>query len=394
MKLAKRTQRVVPSQTLATADRAKKLLTQGHDILMLTLGQPDFVTPNNISQAAKAAIDSGKTSFYTDVRGLPELLTAIVQYFEKYYGVNYETRQILVTTGAKFALYVLFQALLDAEDEVLIPVPYWVSYADQVKLADGVPVFVATTQENDYKIKAADLTQYLTKKTKAIILNSPTNPTGMVYSEEELEAIGNWAIDNGILIIADDIYGRLVYNGTNFTPIVSISQAIYEQTVVINGLSKAYAMPGWRVGFAAGPEKVIAEMLKIVGQATSNITAVAQYAAIEALSGDQSSVEMMRSEFERRLNLLYAKVNAISGFSLRKPQGAFYFFPNVREALDNMGYQNISDFTDDLLVKAGVATVSGAAFGSFDNLRISYAQDLTVVSSAIERINEFVVRKS
>lgn len=393
MKLSKRAEKLEPSVTLAAAAKAKALKAQGVDVLSLTVGEPDFTTPDNIKKAAIAAIESGKASFYTQSAGLPELRQAIVDHIEKYYGLSYATEETIVTDGAKFALYTLFQAILDEGDEVIIPVPYWVSYAEQVKLAEGVPVFVEGAYENQYKVTVQQLEAAATEKTVAMILNSPSNPTGMIYTKEELEAIGNWAVSKNILIVADDIYGRLVYNGNEFTPIATISEAIRKQTLIINGVSKTYAMTGWRIGYAIGDKAIISAMTKIASQSTSNPTAVSQYAAIEALAGEQDTVEEMRLAFEDRLNRLYPLVAELPGFKVEKPQGAFYLFPNVKEAMTMCGYDDVNVFVNDLLEEAHVATVTGAGFGAPENLRISYAADWDTLAESVKRIAKFLEEK-
>lgn len=393
MVLSKRAEKLEPSATLAASAKAKALADQGVDVLSLTVGEPDFITPKNIRQAAIAAIESGKASFYTATAGIPELKQAILAYMKEFYGADYDSNQVIVTDGAKFALYTLFQALLDEEDEVLIPVPYWVSYAEQVRLAQGTPVFVEAKQEADFKVSVAQLEAARTEKTKAIILNSPANPTGAIYSKEALTAIGNWAVENNIWIIADDIYGRLVYNGNTFTSIASLSEEIRKQTIVINGVSKTYSMTGWRIGFAVGDAKIIKAMVDIASQATSNPPAVSQYAAVEALTGNQESIEVMRQAFEERLNKLYPLIAAIPGFQVTKPQGAFYLFPNVKEAMTMCGYQTIDAFVEALLMEAHVAVVTGAGFGTPDYLRISYATDWDTLAEATKRIHDFVEKK-
>ncbi|MFV0557024.1 MAG: aminotransferase class I/II-fold pyridoxal phosphate-dependent enzyme, partial [Enterococcus sp.] len=244
MKLSQRAEKLEPSVTLLAAAKAKALKAQGKDILSLTVGEPDFPTPKNIQTAAIQAIESGQASFYTQSAGIPELRQAIVDHIQDFYGLTYQVQQTLVTDGAKFALYTLFQAILDQADEVIIPVPYWVSYGEQVKLAEGVPVFVKGDPANQWKVTVEQLAEAKTAKTKALILNSPSNPTGMIYTKAELTAIGNWAVENNILIVADDIYGRLVYNGNQFTPIATISEAIRQNTIIINGVSKTYSMTG------------------------------------------------------------------------------------------------------------------------------------------------------
>lgn len=393
MNVSNRAQQLTPSVTLAAAAKAKALKAKGVDVLSLTVGEPDFVTPKNIQKAAIASIEDGRASYYTPSGGIPELKQAVVSYVEREYQLRYQPKQVIVTDGAKFALYLLFQAILNVGDEVIIPVPYWVSYGEQVKLAEGKPVFVSSTQEQSFKVSVAQLEAVRTDKTKAIILNSPSNPTGVIYTEEELRQIGEWAVAHNILIIADDIYGRLVYNGHRFTPIATISEAIRQQTIIINGVSKTYAMTGWRIGFAVGDEKIIQAMTQLASQSTSNPVAVSQYAAIEALTGEQSTVEDMRQAFEKRLNHIYPKVAALPGVSLIKPEGAFYLFPNVKKTLEICGYDNVTNWVEDLLQEAHVALVTGEGFGAPEHVRMSYATDLMTLEKAIERMNDFIEKK-
>ena len=393
MNVSNRAQQLTPSVTLAAAAKAKALKAKGVDVLSLTVGEPDFVTPKNIQKAAIASIEDGRASYYTPSGGIPELKQAIVSYVEREYQLCYQPKQVIVTDGAKYALYLLFQAILNVGDEVIIPVPYWVSYGEQVKLAEGKPVFVSSTQEQSFKVSVAQLEAVRTDKTKAIILNSPSNPTGVIYTEEELRQIGEWAVAHNILIIADDIYGRLVYNGHRFTPIATISEAIRQQTIIINGVSKTYAMTGWRIGFAVGDEKIIQAMTQLASQSTSNPVAVSQYAAIEALTGEQSVVEDMRQAFEKRLNHIYRKVAALPGVSLIKPEGAFYLFPNVKKTLEICGYDNVTNWVEDLLQEAHVALVTGEGFGAPEHVRMSYATDLMTLEKAIERMNDFIEKK-
>lgn len=393
MNVSNRAQQLTPSVTLAAAAKAKALKAKGVDVLSLTVGEPDFVTPKNIQKAAIASIEDGRASYYTPSGGIPELKQAIVSYVEREYQLCYQPKQVIVTDGAKYALYLLFQAILNVGDEVIIPVPYWVSYGEQVKLAEGKPVFVSSTQEQSFKVSVAQLEAVRTDKTKAIILNSPSNPTGVIYTEEELRQISEWAVAHNILIIADDIYGRLVYNGHRFTPIATISEAIRQQTIIINGVSKTYAMTGWRIGFAVGDEKIIQAMTQLASQSTSNPVAVSQYAAIEALTGEQSTVEDMRQAFEKRLNHIYPKVAALPGVSLIKPEGAFYLFPNVKKTLEICGYDNVTNWVEDLLQEAHVALVTGEGFGAPEHVRMSYATDLMTLEKAIERMNDFIEKK-
>lgn len=392
-RLSKRVLEMEESVTLAAGARAKALKAEGRDILELTLGEPDFVTPKNVQQAAIEAIENGKASFYTVASGLPELKDAVNTYFEQFYGYSIERNQVVLATGAKFILYAFFAAVLNPGDEVIIPTPYWVSYADQIKMNEGVPVFAVTTQDYNFKVTVEQLEAVRTEKTKVIILNSPSNPTGMIYSHKELEAIGNWAVEHDLLILADDIYGRLVYNDHQFTPISSISEAIRKQTIVVNGVAKAYAMTGWRVGFAVGDPEIIAAMSKIIGQTTSNLTTVAQYAAIEAFTGVQDTVEVMRQAFEERLNAIYPLVAQVPGFEVIKPEGAFYLFPNVKKAMEMKGYTDVTEFTTAILEETGVALVTGAGFGAPENIRLSYATDMDTLKEAVARLHQFMLKK-
>ncbi|WP_308525374.1 pyridoxal phosphate-dependent aminotransferase [uncultured Streptococcus sp.] len=390
MKLSNRVLEMEESVTLASDARAKKLKAQGKDVLFLTLGQPDFHTPENIQDAAVKAIREGQASFYTVASGLPELKAAVNTYFERYYGYSVASNEVTFATGAKFSLYTFFMAVINPLDEVIIPTPYWVSYGDQVKMAEGIPVFVQAKEDNDFKVTVDQLELVRTDKTKVLVLNSPSNPTGMIYTREELLAIGNWAVEHDILILADDIYGRLVYNGNEFVPISSLSEAIRNQTIVINGVSKAYAMTGWRVGYAVGDPEIIAAMSKLTGQTTSNLTSVSQYAAIEALTGPQDSVDIMRQAFEERLNTIYPLLCEIPGFEVVKPQGAFYLFPNVKKAMEMKGYTDVTDFTTAILEEVGLALITGAGFGAPENVRLSYATDLDTLKEAVKRLKAFM----
>ena len=390
MKLSNRVLEIEESVTLASDARAKKLKAEGKDVLFLTLGQPDFHTPKNIQDAAVAAIRDGRASFYTVASGLPELKAAVNTYFERYYGYSVAANEVTFATGAKFSLYTFFMAVVNPGDEVIIPTPYWVSYGDQVKMAEGVPVFVPAKEDNHFKVIVEQLEAARTDKTKVLVLNSPSNPTGMIYTREELLAIGNWAVEHDILILADDIYGRLVYNGNEFVPISSLSEAIRKQTIVINGVSKAYAMTGWRVGYAVGDPEIIAAMSKLTGQTTSNLTAVSQYATIEALTGPQDSVEVMRQAFEERLNTIYPLLCEVPGFEVVKPQGAFYLFPNVKKAMEMKGYSDVTAFTTAILEEVGLALITGAGFGAPENVRLSYATDLDTLKEAVSRLKAFM----
>ncbi|WP_225047201.1 pyridoxal phosphate-dependent aminotransferase [Lacticaseibacillus kribbianus] len=393
MHLAQRIRSVAPSATLAVSAAAKAMKARGETVFDLSIGQPDFTTPAVINQAAVAAIESGAASFYTPAAGLPALKAAIAAHIHAQTGVTYEPKQLVVTTGAKMALYSLFQVLLDPGDEVLIPIPGWVSYVEQVRLAGGVPRPVQSLAH--FKVTVDDLEANRTAKTRAVIINSPSNPTGVVYTKAELTLIGNWALRHDILVVADDIYRDLLFNGTTYHSIIEIDPQITQNTVLISGASKSYAMTGWRIGYAAGPAKLIGAMSTLLGHATGNPTAVAQYAAIEAFGNPavDATVESMRQAFEDRLNTVYPLVQQVPGFELpEKPQGAFYLFPNVRRAAVLTHHKTVDDFIAALLAETGVAMVPGRAFGMPDHARLSYAAAKPVLVEALGRIQAFVAQ--
>ncbi|MFL8937012.1 pyridoxal phosphate-dependent aminotransferase [Rossellomorea oryzaecorticis] len=391
--LAKRVSALTPSTTLAITAKAKEMKAQGIDVIGLGAGEPDFNTPKHIIQAAYDSLIEGHTK-YTPSGGTAQLKEAVISKFKQDQNLTYKPAEIIVTSGAKHALYTLFQVLLDDGDEVIIPTPYWVSYPEQVKLAGGNPVIVEGKQENSYKITPEQLSESITERTKAVIINSPSNPTGMIYSAEELKAIGQICLEKNILIVSDEIYEKLVYDGNTHTSIAEISEELKEQTIVINGVSKSHSMTGWRIGYAAGNETVIKAMTNLASHSTSNPTTTSQYGAVAAYMGDQQPVEDMRKSFEERLNIVFEKLNNIPGFDCIKPQGAFYLFPNVKEAARITGYDSVDLFVQALLEDAKVAVIPGSGFGSEDNIRLSYATSLESMEQAIERIHEFVVKKS
>ncbi|MBT2665247.1 pyridoxal phosphate-dependent aminotransferase [Bacillus sp. ISL-4] len=392
MKLANRVQSLTPSTTLAITAKAKELKAQGLDIIGLGAGEPDYNTPKHIIDAAFLSMNEGQTK-YTPSAGLPKLKEAIAAKLKRDQGLDYKPSEIVVGSGAKHALYTLFQAILDEEDEVIVPIPYWVSYPEQIKLADGKPVYVVGTEENQYKITKEQLEQAITEKTKAVIINSPSNPTGMLYSREELAAIGEVCLAHDILIVSDEIYEKLVYGNAKHTSIAEISPELKKQTIIINGVSKSHSMTGWRIGYAAGDESIIKAMTNLASHSTSNPTTTAQYGAIAAYEGTQEPVEEMRQSFEGRLNKIYDKLVEIPGISCIKPQGAFYLFPNVKRAVELTGYSNVEEFTTALLEEAQVAVIPGSGFGAPDNIRLSYATSLELLEAAVERIHSFVKSK-
>ncbi|MBZ2405170.1 pyridoxal phosphate-dependent aminotransferase [Liquorilactobacillus hordei] len=389
MKISKRVMQIQPSATLELSAKAKQMKSEGIDVINLGVGEPDFNTPKNIKAAAIKAIEEGKSDFYTPATGINELKQAICARIASDFGVNYEQNQVAVTVGGKFSLYVLAQTLLDEGDEVLIPLPYWVSYGEQVKLAGGVPVFVKP--KNGLKVTVTELEGARTAKSRIVIINSPQNPSGLIYTRSELEAIGNWAVEHDIVIITDDMYGKLVYNGEHFVSLIELSDEIRKQTILVSGLSKAYSMTGWRIGYTVAPAEVIKKMGALIGHATSNLAAVSQYAALEALTGPQEVVEEMRIAFEERLNKVYPELTALPGIKLEnKPQGAFYLFPNVKETVKLTGFASTDEFVAALLDDAHVAVVVGSAFGLPDHIRMSYATDLASLEEAIKRMKIFI----
>jgi len=391
--LAKRVDALTPSSTLAITAKAKELKSQGLDIIGLGAGEPDFNTPENIIEAAYRSMTEGFTK-YTPAAGLPELKKSIISKLERDQGLTYKPSEIIVGNGAKHVLYTLFQVILNDGDEVLIPTPYWVSYPEQVKLAGGVPVYIEGKEDNDYKITPEQLKAAITNKTKAIIINSPSNPTGMIYSQAELSALGEICLEHNVLIVSDEIYEKLVYGENKHISIAQISQSLKDATVIINGVSKSHSMTGWRIGYAAGNEKIVTAMTDLSSHSTSNPTTTSQYGAIEAYNGPQDAVEKMRQAFEERLNIIYDKLVAIPGVECKKPQGAFYLYPNFKEAAHIAGYEDVDQLVEALLEEALVAVIPGSSFGSPNNIRISYATSLEALEEAVSRIHSFVEKKS
>ncbi|MBA2875068.1 pyridoxal phosphate-dependent aminotransferase [Thermaerobacillus caldiproteolyticus] len=392
MNLAKRVSSLTPSTTLAITAKAKELKAAGYDVIGLGAGEPDFNTPQHIIDAAVKAMNEGHTK-YTPSGGLPSLKAEIIKKFQEDQQLTYEPSEIIVCIGAKHALYTLFQVILDEGDEVIIPTPYWVSYPEQVKLAGGVPVYVEGREENEFKITPEQLKAAITERTKALIVNSPSNPTGMIYTEEELKALGDICLQHDILIISDEIYEKLIYGNHRHVSIAQLSSELKAQTIIINGVSKSHSMTGWRIGYAAGNKEIIRAMTDLASHSTSNPTSIAQYAAIAAYSGPQEPVEEMRQAFEGRLNIIYEKLIRIPGFTCVKPQGAFYLFPNAREAANMAGYHTVDEFVEALLEEAKVALVPGSGFGAPDNVRLSYATSLELLEEAVERMKQFMEQK-
>ncbi|MET0787283.1 MAG: pyridoxal phosphate-dependent aminotransferase [Paenisporosarcina sp.] len=390
--LANRVHTLTPSSTLAITAKAKELKEQGVDVIGLGAGEPDYNTPENILKAAYQSMNDGQTK-YTPAGGLPALKKAIIHKLTRDQKLTYEPSEIMVGVGAKHVLYTLFQVILNEGDEVLIPIPYWVSYPEQVKLAGGVPVYIEGTATQEYKISAKQIKEAITEKTRAIIINSPSNPTGMIYSEEELQEIAEVCKEADILIISDEIYEKLIYGDAKHRSIAEISSDAKERTILINGVSKSHSMTGWRIGYAAGNKQIINAMTDLASHSTSNPVTTSQFAAIEAYNGPQDTVEVMRRAFESRLETIFPKIAAIPGFSLLKPQGAFYLLPDVLEAAQKTGFSSVDSFVEALLTEAKVAVIPGSGFGSPSTIRLSYATSLELLEEAVSRIDSFVRSK-
>ena len=393
-RISHRVDQIKPSATVTVSMQAMELKAQGKDIVSLGFGEPDFDTPVHIREAAIEAIHAGKTR-YTQVDGIPELKDAIVRKFRRDNELEFEPDQILVSNGAKQSLYNLLVSILNHGDEVIVPAPYWVSYPDMVKLADAEPAILVGSAEHDYKITARQLRNSLNEHTRLIILNSPSNPTGKVYSEEELRELGEVLIEHPRVFIAcDDIYEHIYWGQSPYRTLLNICPELVDRTVVVNGVSKAYAMTGWRIGYLAGPHDLVAAMRKVQGQSTSCPGSVSQAAAVAALNGPQDCVEEMRDQFKRRYDFIHAALNDIKGVSCPDCEGAFYAFPSFQGFLDSR-----KDLGDDielaswLLETAGVSTVPGSAFGAPGHLRLSYAASMDYLKEALSRIRDAVGAK-
>jgi len=389
MKLAARVSRIAPSPTLAMTATAKAMAAQGIDVVDFSSGEPDFDTPEPVKAAAEAAIRAGFTK-YTPSSGTDELRQAIIEKLEHELGLQYEKPQVLVSCGAKHSLYNVAEACLEAGDEVIIPTPYWVSYADQTMLNDATPVLVPTRETDGYAINVDDLQRAVTPRTKAIIVNSPCNPTGATYHTHTLQAIAEIAVRHKLLIISDEIYEKILYDGGKHVSIATLGPEVAAQTVIINGVSKAYAMTGWRIGYAAGPKDILTAMANIQSQSTSNPCSISQKAAVAALKLGGPFTEKMVVEFDRRRKVMVKRLNDIPGITCSMPSGAFYAFPNISGILgrpDSHGsIQSPQAFADHLLKEAYVAVVPGEPFGSLEHIRMSYATSMDMIERGLDRI--------
>ena len=393
MELSRKAQAIEPSLTLAITAKAKEMKEKGIDVNSFSAGEPDFNTPENMINAAIKAMEDGNTK-YTSVNGILQLREAICKKFKDDNGLEYNPSQIVVSTGAKQSLANTFLAILNPGDEVIVSTPYWVSYPELIKLADGKPVFVEGDEKSNYKFTKENLEKAVTAKTKAIVLNTPNNPTGTIYNKEELEVIADFAKKYDIIIISDEMYEKLIYDNENHISIASLSKDAYERTIVINGLSKSYAMTGWRIGYCAASEKIAKLMISIQSHVTSNVCSITQYAALEALNGPQDEITKMINEFEKRRNYMINRIESIDNLSIVKPKGAFYIMINIENCLGkeiNGKILNDSmEFCASLLENEKLAVIPGKAFGLNNYIRVSYATSMEAIKEGLNRIESFI----
>ncbi len=393
MKLSARAKRLQPSATLSITAKAKELKARGVDVIGFGAGEPDFDSPDFVKEEAIRAINSGLTK-YTAVGGIDELKTAIIDRIKEDYGLEYEKSEIIVSVGAKHTLYNLTQVLFEEGDDVIVPAPYWVSYPEQITLAEATPVILNTSENGGFKIQPGALKEHITSRTRALILNYPSNPTGATYNEDELKAIVDVAMDAGLIIISDEIYDKIIYNGIKHVPVAALGEDVKKSTILVNGVSKTYSMTGWRIGYAAGDKEVISAMGKLQGQSTSNPVSISQWASIAAFNGPQKVISDRTKEFEKRKNYIVERLNSIPGIKCFDPQGAFYVFPNVSgffgKKYNGKEIRSSMDFTAFMLDEAKVAVVPGDSFGSDDHVRISYATSMDNIVRGMNRIAEAV----
>lgn len=391
--ISKKISSIAPSMTLAIDAKLKQMVADGVKVYGFGAGEPDFDTPEYIRNAAIEAINKGITR-YTAAQGTMDLRKAICSKLKRENGVSYEPNQIIASSGAKHTLSNTFAAILNPGEEVIVPVPYWVSYSEIIKLNDGVPTFVQTKKENNFKITREELEKAITPKTKAILLNTPSNPTGAVYSEQELRDIAEVAVAKNLYVVSDEIYERLVYGGKKHISIASLGDDIKELTIIINGMSKAYAMTGWRLGYAAGNEKLIKAMSSVQSHAVSHPSSITQYASTAALNGPQDDVHKMVAEFEKRSIYMYERINSMEGLSCNKPEGAFYVFADISNYLGRelcgVKLESSLDFAQIMLEKGHVAVIPGAAFGTDNYIRLSYATSMEIIRTGLDVFESFI----
>lgn len=388
--LSNRIQKVKPSATITISAKAMELRANGIDVISLSAGEPDFDTPEHIKQAAIEAINKGQTK-YTQVDGTPELKDAIINKFSRDNNLHYQRENIIASTGAKQTLYNLFQSVLEADDEVVIISPYWVSYPDMVLLADANPVIVKTHQEDNFEIDMDSFRAALTDKTKLLILNSPSNPTGLTYTKAQYESMGKILSDYpNVLIATDDMYEHIYWGNEPFASFAEVCPNLFDRTITINGVSKAYAMTGWRIGYCGAPKSIVKAMKKVQGQSTSNPSSISQVAAIAALNGPHDAVNMMVGEYKKRHDYLCDALNKINGFNTSPGTGAFYLFPDVSSVIESKGFADDIEFSSFLIDQANVAVIPGSAFGAEGCIRISYATSMELLKESIARIKSSI----
>ena len=393
--ISQKAKAISPSPTLAIDSKFKQMKQQGIPVVGFGAGEPDFDTPDNIKNAGIDAINNNITK-YTPASGTLELKRAICYKVKNDTGLEYPTENVIISNGGKHSLTNVFMAILDPGDEVIIPAPYWVSYPEMVKMADGVPVFIQTTEENGFKFTMDQLESAFSPKTRALVLNTPSNPTGMIYTEEELKQIADFAVAHNMYIVFDEIYEKLVYEGEHVN-IATLNDDVKKLTIIVNGMAKTYAMTGWRIGYTVAEEPIVKAMSNMQSHATSNPNSIAQRAAVEALQGDQSIIDTMKAEYIKRKDYMVERINAIEGLSCLNPQGAFYIFMNVKEVLGKEHYGKIiktaSELCEDILEKALVAMVPSEGFGVDGYVRLSYATSMEVIKTGLDRIEEYLQGK-
>jgi len=390
MKLSQRVMNHAESATLAVAGAAARMKAEGIDVVGFGAGEPDFDTPDGIKCAAVKAIEDGQTKYPKPAVGLTEAREAVCAKFKRENDLTYKPGDVIITSGGKMAFALIAHAVLDPGDEVIIPKPYWVSYPEIVKLAGGEPVYVAGPEENDYRLRPDDIADAITRRTRMVVLNSPSNPSGVTYSPEETRALAEVLTQHDVLVISDEIYDRLIYGDQKIISYAAVSEAAYRQTVTMNSASKTYSMPGWRLGYAAGPSTIISAMAKLQSQTTSGAVTFCQVALADALTSDQSAVESMRVEFERRGNHMHQRLLAMPGVRCPKPTGAFYCFPNVAASYEKLGVSGSVAFCEKLLKDAKVAVVPGAAFGLDGHVRLSFATSMEQIDKGLDRLEAFL----
>jgi len=390
MKFSQRVQQLAESATLAVGAKAAALKAEGIDVVSFGAGEPDFVTPDNVRNACKAALDAGHTSYAKPASGIPQARQAVCSKLKRENGLDYKPSQVMLTVGGKEALWLACLALLDEGDEVILPAPYWVSYPEQVRLCGAKPVIIAGRESASFKLTPEQIAAAITPSTRVLIFNSPSNPGGFTYSPEEVRAVAEIVAGADIIVFSDEMYDRLIYGNQRFMSFAATRPDVYEKTLTFNAGSKTYAMTGWRVGYVAGPEPIIKAMAKLQSQTTSGTATFNMHALIEALTGDQGAVETMRKEFERRAEYMHARLNGIKGVSCVQPTGAFYAFPNVSGAYAALGVSGSVEFANKVLEEAHVALVPGIGFGLDTNVRLSFAASMDQIRQGCDRLENLL----